>query len=98
MGGVRVSARQSPRLVPFGQILIGGTRLSSTVRGSSPSLPVPISVSESQTEPILQLGGGVQLRVSDGLAVRVGLDHMRVFTDGESGTGFRFATGLSFRF
>jgi opacity protein-like surface antigen len=82
MGGVRVAARTNPRVVPFGQVLLGAARVSGGVTASGPATSV-IAVSDADTRFALQLGGGVNLLTSGNFGVRVGVDYRRIFvTDG----------------
>jgi hypothetical protein len=97
LGGVRFNARPGPGVTPYLQVLFGSARLSSTITGTV-SGSAPTILSESQTEPILQIGGGVDLALGRRAAVRVGVDHRRILVDGDSSTGVRISTGLVLRF
>src|SRR3954462_359867 len=73
MGGVRVAARTNPKLVPFGQVLLGAARLSGGVTASGPATSV-LAASDSDTEFAVQVGGGVNVMASDRVGVRLGAD------------------------
>lgn len=84
MGGVRVSSRANVRVVPFGEILGGAIR--STTEGGG--------LDESETDGLLQLGGGVNLMASPNVGVRLSADYLRVFEEDEGSNIFRFGAGI----
>ena len=97
MGGVRFNARQNPTIVPFGQVLVGGVRLSAEVSatGSVGGIPiVSFSEEDSQTNLAVQAGGGVNVLLADQVGIRVGLDYLRVFEEDSGANVFRFAAGI----
>jgi opacity protein-like surface antigen len=96
MGGVRVSARTHPKVVPFGQVLLGAARVSGGVTASGPAVPV-IEVSDSDTRFALQIGGGVNLMTSGNFGVRLGVDYRRIFVSDAGENEFRVAAASSFR-
>jgi len=79
--GVRVTARQNPAAQPYGQVLFGGATASF--------------FGESETDPIVQVGGGVDLATNAAVGVRVGVDYIRDFGgEGDEDTNVvRFAVG-----
>jgi hypothetical protein len=84
-GGVRVYGRPANGVVtPFVQVLGGGFRVSgdstatAIIGGEEVSLS---SEGESEMEPMLQAGGGVNIRLSRRLGIRVGADYLRVFSE-----------------
>jgi hypothetical protein len=83
--GVRYFSRANPRWTPFGQALAGRT----TAGGSG---------LDSVSAFSLQLGGGLNGRVTRSLGVRVGVDYRRVFFSESQGGGgendVRVAVGL----
>ena len=97
MGGVRVSARPNATVVPFGQFLVGGANGSAKVTGTATVGGVTLaSFSEefSGTDFALQVGGGMNLLVTDKVGVRVGMDYLRIFDDEGGGNVFRFGAGI----
>jgi len=98
LGGLRVSLRPSPRVVPYAQALFGATHVSATATTTFPGLPQPITTSISGTEPVIHVGGGVTLVVGRGLGFNVSLDHRRVFVADISDGALRLATGIILRF
>ena len=99
MGGIRVSARQNPRIVPFGQALLGLVHGSASVEGSATVAGRTFTVdeSESDSDMALELGGGVNLGMSDNFAVRFGVSYFRVIED-DASNSVRFAVGVVFPF
>jgi hypothetical protein len=89
MAGVRGSS--AGRVRGFGQFLVGAAKLKGSVPGFS----------VSETDPAIQLGGGVNVMGSSNIGFRAGVDYLRVFTKeegdviGSKGTnGFRFNVGV----
>ncbi len=92
--GPRLSYRAKPRYTPFAQVLFGGAHASSEVT-VTPS---------SQNVFALSAGGGVDAKLTDHFALRVGqveylltrFDEGPVKDKGQN--GFRFTTGVVIRF
>jgi opacity protein-like surface antigen len=93
MGGVRVAARTNPRVVPFGQVLVGAARLSGGATASGPAISV-LSATDSDTEFALQIGGGVNLMTSGSVGVRLGADYRRIFISDGGENEFRLVAGV----
>jgi len=95
LGGVRLSARDNPRLVPYGQLLVGGINGSIEVSTSStiPGLP-SFSEEDSTTNFALEVGGGVNFGVAEKIGIRFGVDYIRVFAEDAGSNVFRFHTGV----
>ena len=93
MGGVRVAARTNPRVVPFGQVLVGAARLSGGVTASGPAVSV-LAVGDADTEFALQIGGGVNLMTSGNIGVRLGADYRRIFISAGGENEFRVVAGV----
>jgi len=93
MGGVRVAARTNPKVVPFGQVLLGAARVSGGVTASGPATSV-IAASDADTEFALQIGGGVNLRTSGSFGVRLGADYRRIFISDGGENEFRLVAGV----
>jgi len=95
-GGVRLRAPFGA-IVPFGQVMFGAARQAISVEGSVtvPGGTLNVDDDDSETDPILDFGGGVNFMVTENLGVRVGLGWMRFYHDGEDtdNTVFRFAVG-----
>jgi Outer membrane protein beta-barrel domain len=97
MGGVRFNARQNPAFTPYVQALFGlahGTghvKAQMTTPAGSTFTVIDQSVSDSNFA--FDADGGVNVRVSDALAVRVGAGYLRV-GGGDGGNAFRFGAGV----
>ena len=99
MGGLRFNARQRPQFTPYAQVLFGLARGSGTIEGQATVAGRTISVDESESanDFAFDVGGGVNVNVSDGLAVRAGASYLRIGGE-DGGNGFRFGVGLVFPF
>jgi opacity protein-like surface antigen len=99
MGGARVSARQNPRIVAFGQALIGMVHGSASIEGSTTVAGRTFSVddSESDSEFAFELGGGVNLAMTDDIGVRFAATYFRVVEE-DASNSVRFAVGVVFPF
>ena len=95
MGGIRVKG-PSRAVTPFAQFLLGGAhstaKVSASFNGSS------FEVSDSSTDFVTQLGGGVTFRLSDRIRVRAAGDYIRIFDEDDGINGFRVAVGAVFPF
>jgi hypothetical protein len=80
-GGVRVAARTNPNVTPFAQFLAGVMNINC-------------GCGESKNYFAIEPGGGVDFRVSDRVAFRVGASFPMAFNEGETGNSFRFQTGV----
>jgi hypothetical protein len=69
MGGIRASSRANAMVVPFGQALVGPVRAQLSLLGEGVSV----------TKFALQLGGGVNWRLTQRIGIRVGADYLRIF-------------------
>jgi hypothetical protein len=96
LGGVRISARQNPRVVPFGQVLFGAARGSITVTGTATvgGRQIDVSESESNTDLAIDFGGGVNLGIGDALAIRLQGSFVRIGGEDDGGNAFRFGAGV----
>ena len=96
MGGVRFSSRANPTVVPFGQFLVGAITGSAKLTASGSVVGSPgfsFSREASGTDIALQAGGGMQVRLADKFAVRVGADYIRILAV-EGVNAFRFGAGV----
>ncbi len=97
LGGVRLNARNNPRLVPYGQLLVGGINGSVEVTTTStiPGIPA-FSSEDSSTNLGLVVGGGVNFGVTDRTGIRFGVDYLRIFAEdeGDGSNVFRFHVGV----
>jgi opacity protein-like surface antigen len=98
LGGVRLNARDNPRLVPYGHLLAGAINgsVELTTTSTIPGIPA-FSEEDSSTNFGLLFGGGVNFGVTERTGIRFGVDYLRVFADEEEGDGsnvFRFHVGL----
>ena len=96
MGGVRVSSRRNPMVVPFGQFLVGGANYSAS--GGADIEDLTISISDSETNFAIQAGGGVNVRLTDRVGARVGADYLRAFHEVSDTNIFRFVVGINVSF
>jgi len=95
-GGVtdsRVAARNNPKVVPFGQVLLGAARVSGGVTASGPAVSV-LALSDADTRFALQLGGGVNLMTLANFGVRLGVDYRRIFITDGGENEFRIGAGV----
>jgi opacity protein-like surface antigen len=93
MAGVRVASHGNPRLVPFGQMLVGGARLNSELSATTSGAMV-VSGENAETDFTLQMGGGVDAMVRRNLGLRLGADYRRIFFPGFGENDFRLVAGL----
>jgi len=95
LGGVRLSARQNPAFTPFVQALFGLAHATGKVEGQTTIAGRTFSISQSVSDSdfAFDASGGVNLRVSDGLAVRVGAGYLRI-GGSDGGNAFRFGVGV----
>lgn len=95
MGGVRFSARQNPAFTPYVQALFGLAHAKSDVEGQVTVGGRTISLDESMSDSefAFDADGGVNIRLSDALALRVGAGYLRVGTS-DGGNAFRFSAGV----
>lgn len=99
MGGIRYSARQNPQIVPFGQALFGLVHGSASIEGSTTvgGRTFTVDESESDSDAAFELGGGVNVSVTDILALRFAASYFRVVED-DASNSVRFAVGAVFPF
>ena len=100
-GGPRFVSTANPKLRPFVHSLFGFT--NSRVSLSAPSLSAT-TLHDSANDFSMALGGGADFKIASKLAIRAQMDyihigHLDLFdTDLGATNGFRFTTGLVFRF
>jgi hypothetical protein len=87
MGGVRFGGSGSLGAVPFVQVLGGVFRTGVSGVGTD----------ESATDRALQFGAGVNVLPAGGIGLRLGVDYIRVFTEGEGANVVRFGVGIVFK-
>src|SRR5262245_2705859 len=99
MGGIRLSARQNPQIVPFGQALFGLVHGSAKVEGSMTvaGRTVTVDESESDSEPAFELGGGVNVGLTNTLGLQFGASYFRVIEE-DASNSVRFSVGVVFPF
>ena len=95
MGGVRFSARQNPAFTPYVQALFGLAHAKTDVEGQVTVAGRTISLNESMSDSefAFDADGGVNFRLGDALALRVGAGYLRVGTS-DGGNAFRFGAGV----
>jgi hypothetical protein len=92
MGGVRVASHRDPRLVPFGQMLVGAARFDAGFDATTSGMTV--SAENAETHFALQIGGGVNAMMRRNLGLRLGADYRRIFFPGFGENEFRLVAGL----
>lgn len=95
LGGARFNVRNNPKLVPYGQFLVGVLNGSVELATSStiPGLP-SFSEEDSTTNFALEVGGGVNFGVTEIVGIRFGVDYLRVFAEDAGSNVFRFHAGI----
>jgi len=71
LGGVRFSRRSDSTVTPYVEVLGGLARATASAGG----------LSESGTDPAIQGGGGVDLKIQQNASIRVGVDYRAIFSD-----------------
>jgi len=87
-GGIRWTA-PLPNLAPFVDVLFGGTHFSAN--GNVAGVQI---ASGSETDPMLQFGGGVAVPLIGILSVLGQFDYRRVFTEDAGTNSIRFVAGV----
>ncbi len=90
MGGVRFGSRANPKMVPFGQVLIGGARAGGSTEAFG------TNVGASTTGFAIQPGAGVDVFVAPNIAVRIQGDYRLVRSGGANSSEFRIAGGVAY--
>ena len=93
MFGPRISYRKNEKVTPFAHVLIGAAKVNAGAFG----------VGASDSALAVAFGGGVDAKINDNFAFRVGqfdyvLTRFDVPTVSHSQHNFRFSTGIVFRF
>jgi hypothetical protein len=86
--GPRFSLRRQGRVIPFAQVLLGGAHVTASGGGFSGGT-TPLAISG---------GGGVDLRVSQHLALRPQVDYLALRSQGATLNSVRASFGIVFRF
>jgi len=82
-----------PRVSPFAHVLAGVTQVGIVADTNS---PVESAGADTALSAMLQIGGGIELPLSNVLDLRIGIDYHRVLVDHLSDQS-RFWTGLVYR-
>jgi opacity protein-like surface antigen len=104
VGLVRVGGMAAPRLRLYveagGGTAYGESDITATVGRIDVSTPVvsALGIKESETAPVLVLGGGVTLPVADRVGLDIGYRFMRLFTDEPRINTANLSVGLRFGF
>jgi len=95
MGGVRVNALRNPRLVPFVHALFGLAHGSASAKGSTTVAGRTFTVDDSETtsDGAFELGGGVNIGMTDTIGLRLSAGYFRVIQE-DASSAFRFAAGV----
>jgi hypothetical protein len=90
MGGGRITASKLDKVAPFGQVLFGMARISF----GGDVCDIDETFCESDTQPAISFGGGVDVRLSDRFNVRGQVDFLKVLEEGAD-VATRFFIGIS---
>jgi opacity protein-like surface antigen len=95
LGGVRLSARDNPKLVPYGQLLVGGINgsIELTTTSTIPGVPA-FSQDDSSTNFAFVLGGGINFGVAESVGIRFGVNYLRIFEEDAGSNVFGFHVGV----
>jgi hypothetical protein len=88
LAGPRFSLRRNDKVTPFAQVLVGGAHLAAGVDGFSASV----------TPFVMSAGGGIDLRISQRVALRPQVDYLYFRSGGQSGNAGRASVGIVYRF
>ena len=92
-GGLKVRASAvSPAVIPFGQVLFGVANARAEASGGG------ISLSESVTDPLLSLSGGVDVRGGAAVGLRAQVGWWRILAEGEGLNAFHISIGATIGF
>jgi len=99
LGGIRFSGRQNPKFVPFAQALFGVARGSVDVEGKATvgGRTETVTESDSSSEFAVDIGGGVNVPLTERLGLRVAASYLRI-GGSDGGNTFRFGIGGVFPF
>jgi opacity protein-like surface antigen len=99
MGGIRLSARQNPQIVPFGQALFGLVHGSASIEGSANvgGRTLTVDQSESDNDSAFELGGGVNVTTTRNITLRFAASYFRVIEE-DASNSIAFAAGVVFPF
>lgn len=92
LGGVRFRGSANPKVVPFGQVLLGGAHVGAGADAEG------VNVGASVNGFALQPGAGVDLFFGPRAGIRIQGDYRSVWAEGDSNSEFRFAVGVVFAF
>ncbi|MBI3934133.1 MAG: outer membrane beta-barrel protein [Acidobacteria bacterium] len=97
MAGPRVSERTMRWVTPFAHALFGMTRVNAEVTVEQPGVPTS-SASNDVTGFSTALGGGLDINMSQGLALRLfQVDYLIIRSDGFKHEGVRASAGIVWR-
>ncbi len=88
-GGVRWSGRSTPGATPFAEALFGVMRTSGSAQVAGVSVG-----SDSETNPMFEIGGGVAVPMAGPLGVFGQVGYRRIFPDDSAVNGLRFVAGI----
>jgi hypothetical protein len=86
--GPRFSLRRNGKVTPFVQVLVGGAHLAAGTDGFS----------FSATPFVISAGAGIDLRISQHVALRPQVDYLNFRSGGQSGNAARASLGIVYRF
>ena len=92
--GPEVRARNTSSVTPFAHALVGAAHLRRSVSASF----IPGGVTSTNTRFALAVGGGVDVRASDRIDIRVvQVEYNPIFFPGGTSNGVRISTGIVFK-
>jgi hypothetical protein len=92
-GGLKARASTvSPNVFPFAQVLFGVANARAEASGAG------ISLSESVTDPMLNLSGGVDVRGGGSVGVRAQIGWWRIFAEEDGFNAFHIGIGATIGF
>lgn len=93
VAGPKFASYRNPNITPYVQALFGGARASGSVKVAGTS----VAISESRNGFDFQPGGGVDIRASDAVGIRLGINADFIRSEGETNKEFQFIAGIVIR-
>jgi hypothetical protein len=100
LAGIRFEGRRDSKVAPFFDLLAGYVHGSATATGTATAVGRTVTHSESvsSTELGLQVGGGVNVFVTNKVGLQVSAAYLGIIFEEDISNAFRVATGVVFRF
>jgi len=93
VAGPRFVSYKNPNITPYGQVLFGGASVSGSVKMPGSTAKVSISKNGFDFQP----GGGVDIRASRAVGIRLGVSLDFIRSEGETTKEFQFIVGVVIR-